>query len=332
MYKIPRYQSGAYVPGLTSDIFQHKLGQDIKSTQEGLLSGASDIKKREKRGKIGEWLGKKGGKWLFGALGKGLMAANPLLGLAVSAGGTGLGSWLGGKLAKGKKVNIQNKHGLLGDQFKELQDYATGLDKSAAGRAVGTAGTEMYGGLKSDTGKKIWDEQFTLEGKEKFFGKKLGSKSHEDLMKMTGGQMFDESKFGQGLKKSQDWLSGVMQKGYDNYHDQTRPWNPLPIETEELLGDVEVPGFDSSLNAFGGSNQAVDTFMSDLYQPSTTIRDSFLNKYQTGGEVPDDENSGMIEGMQEGMGQGMFGNQELKNLFQPEPSIQLFYNNSLLDV
>ena len=387
MYKIPRYQSGAYVPGLTSDIFQHKLGQDIRSTQEDLLGGASDIQKREKKGKIGEWLGKKGGKWLFGALGKGLMAANPLLGLAVSSGGAGLGSWLGGKLAKGKKVNVQNKHGLLGDQFTELQDYATGLDKSAVGRAVGTAGTEMYGGLKSDTGKKIWDEQFTLEGKEKFFGKKLGSKSHEDLMKMTGGQMFDESKFGQGLNKSEDWLAGIMQKGYDNYRNRpakgigpTPPWNPYALgpgslprhqtggEVSEEVNMDDVLKRQALMERFGNvfdESQSVDdrfknfTTAKMLMDKSSGLFKNFV-KSETGysasgdrGNLTDEEYYGGMrnlenekdmllnmfksslksrqpEGMQEGgmaypsqingegMGQGMSGNQELKNLFQLE--------------
>ena len=120
---IPRYQAGSYIPGLSSQIFGAGLGRDVASTQEDLRGKAKSLGKKQKWGKFGSWLGSKGGKWAGKALSAGFAATNPLYALAIQAGGSGLGSYLGSKLGRGKDVSLANKHGLLGEQYKDIGKY-----------------------------------------------------------------------------------------------------------------------------------------------------------------------------------------------------------------
>ena len=215
MYNIPRYQTGSYIPGLSSQIFGAGLGRDVASEQERLRSRAKSLGKSGIRGRIGSFLGKSGGKWLGKALSAGFAATNPLYALAIQAGGAGLGSYLGSKLGreglKGEKVGLSSKHGLLGEQYKDLGKYQRGMESAAKGAAWGDAASVFGEGLKSEAGKSIWGGM-DADKKTKWFGENLGSKSHEELSKMRLGNMIGKGRLAQG---AEDWLGKFGQKEFE---------------------------------------------------------------------------------------------------------------------
>jgi len=208
---IPRYQTGSYIPGLSSQIFGAGLGRDIASTQEDLRGKAKSLGKKQKWGKFGSFLGSKGGKWAGKALSAGFAATNPLYALAIQAGGAGLGSYLGSKLGRGKDVSLANKHGLLGEQYKDIGKYQRGMESAAKGAAWGDAAQTFGQGLKSEAGKNIWSGM-DADKKTKWFGENLGSKSHEELSKMRLGDMVGEGRLAQG---AEDWLGKFGQKEFE---------------------------------------------------------------------------------------------------------------------
>ena len=208
---IPRYQAGSYIPGLSSQIFGAGLGRDVASTQEDLRGEAKSLGKKQKWGKFGSWLGSKGGKWAGKALSAGFAATNPLYALAIQAGGSGLGSYLGSKLGRGKDVSLANKHGLLGEQYKDIGKYQRGMESAAKGAALGDVAQTFGQGLKSEAGKSIWGGLDT-DKKTKWFGENLGSKSHEELSKMRLGNMIGKGRLAQG---AEDWLGKFGQKEFE---------------------------------------------------------------------------------------------------------------------
>ena len=211
MYNIPRYQTGSYIPGLSSQIFGAGLGRDVASTQEDLRGKAKSLGKKQGWGKFGSWLGSKGGKWAGKALSAGFAATNPLYALAIQAGGAGLGSYLGSKLGRGKDVSLANKHGLLGEQYKDIGKYQRGMESAAKGAAWGDAASVFGEGLKSEAGKSIWGGM-DADKKTKWFGENLGSKSHEELSKMRLGNMIGKGRLAQG---AEDWLGKFGQKEFE---------------------------------------------------------------------------------------------------------------------
>ena len=211
MYNIPRYQTGSYIPGLSSQIFGAGLGRDIASTQEDLRGKAKSLGKKQGWGKFGSFLGSKGGKWAGKALSAGFAATNPLYALAIQAGGAGLGSYLGSKLGRGKDVSLANKHGLLGEQYKDIGKYQRGMESAAKGAAWGDAASVFGEGLKSQAGKSIWGGM-DADKKTKWFGENLGSKSHEELSKMRLGNMIGKGRLAQG---AEDWLGKFGQKEFE---------------------------------------------------------------------------------------------------------------------
>jgi len=208
---IPRYQTGSYIPGLSSQIFGAGLGRDIASTQEDLRGKAKSLGKKQKWGKFGSFLGSKGGKWAGKALSAGFAATNPLYALAIQAGGAGLGSYLGSKLGRGKDVSLANKHGLLGEQYKDIGKYQRGMESAAKGAAWGDAAQTFGQGLKSEAGKNIWGGM-DADKKTKWFGENLGSKSHEELSEMGLGNMIGKGRLAQG---AEDWLGKFGQKEFE---------------------------------------------------------------------------------------------------------------------
>ena len=154
---IPKLQTGAYIPGLSSSIFQAGLSRDIAKTQGDLRSLGRNIKRKQKSSKLFGSLGKLLGKGGMKFLTKGLMASNPLLGLALNAAGSAGGKYLGAKLGYGKKSKIDNDSELLGSQFKDLSDFESGISKEIAGESVADFGTEFAKGLKSEYGQNIMD-------------------------------------------------------------------------------------------------------------------------------------------------------------------------------
>lgn len=154
---IPKLQTGAYIPGLSTSIFGAGLARDIAKTQTDIRSQARDIKRKQRSGslfgKLGSMLGKAG----VNLLTKGLMASNPLLAMGLKAAGTGLGSYLGSKLGYGKDVGITKGSELLGSQFKDLSEFQEGIGKERIGSAVGAGVLSFAEDLKSEYGQKLMD-------------------------------------------------------------------------------------------------------------------------------------------------------------------------------
>jgi len=219
---IPRYQTGSYIPGLSSQIFGAGLGRDVASTQEDLRGKAKSLGKKQGWGKFGSFLGKTGGKWLGKALSAGFAATNPLYALAIQAGGAGLGSYFGSKLGRGKDVKLDNKTGLLGSQYEDIGKYQKGMESAAKGAAWGDAASVFGEGLKSEAGKSIWSEM-DADKKTKWFGENLGSKSHEELTKMKFGDVIGQGKIAKGLEgwlgKNKPFQSEVGQWAYGGAKD-----------------------------------------------------------------------------------------------------------------
>jgi len=181
---IPKLQTGAYIPGLSSSIFQAGLSRDIAKTQGDLRSLGRNIKRKQKSSKLFGSLGKLLGKGGMKFLTKGLMASNPLLGLALNAAGSAGGKYLGAKLGYGKKSKIDNDSELLGSQFKDLSDFESGISKEIAGESVADFGTEFAKGLKSEYGQNIMD---SLKAKK---DEKLTEKAYA-VAESQGEDVFD---------------------------------------------------------------------------------------------------------------------------------------------
>jgi hypothetical protein len=202
MYNIPRYQTGSYIPGLSSQIFGAGLDRDIASEQDRLRKQAKSLGKKQQWGNIGSFLGKSGGKWLGKALSAGFAATNPLYALAVQAGGAGLGSYLGSKLGRGDDVSVKSKHGLLGSQYEDIDKYQKGMESAAKGAAWGDAASAFGQGLKSEAGKAIWDK-IDPKAKTDWLGENIGSKTHKELTGMKLGDVLGQGRIAKGLE---GWL------------------------------------------------------------------------------------------------------------------------------
>ena len=154
---IPKLQTGAYIPGLSSSLFSLGLARDLAKTQADIRSQARDIKRKQRSGsffgRIGSMLGKAG----MNLLTKSLMATNPLLAMGLKAAGTGLTSALFSKLGYGKDVGITKNSELLGSQFQDLSDFQEGIGKERIGSAVGAGLQSFAQDLKSEYGQKLMD-------------------------------------------------------------------------------------------------------------------------------------------------------------------------------
>lgn len=175
---IPKLQTGAYIPGLSSSVFQAGLSRDIAKTQGDLRSLGRNIKRKQKSSKLFGSLGKLLGKGGMKFLTKGLMASNPLLGLALNAAGSAGGKYLGAKLGYGKKSKIDNDSELLGSQFEDLSDFESGISKEIAGESVADFGTEFAKGLKSEYGQDIMNKLNAR--KQQKFAKNVTEQGLED--------------------------------------------------------------------------------------------------------------------------------------------------------
>jgi len=281
MYNIPKYQTGSYIPGLESQIFGAKLDRGIADTQEDLRNKAKKMQKGFLRGNIGKFLGKGAGKWLGSALTKGIAATNPLMALALKAAISSGTQRFGEKLLRGKDVNLNNKSGLLGSQYEDLDEYQKGIDKSSRGAAWETFGDEIIGGLKSDYGKQIWGDQLSDDFKTKVFGENIASKSHEELSKMNIGEMLGaEGK----LFGAEEKLSDIGERAYEWAGDKG-------LNTYKRIGNIYKGARDFSTDLFrdGGASDLYRG-ASDLYKG---IKGENLFTYQKGGEVQGYQEGGM---------------------------------------
>ena len=185
---IPKLQTGAYIPGLSSSLFSAGLARDIAKTQADIRSQARNIKRKQRSGslfgKIGSFLGKAG----VNLLTKGLMASNPLLAMGLKAAGSGLGSYLGSRLGYGKDVGVTKGSELLGSQFKDLSEFQEGIGKERAGSAVASGLQTFAEDLKSEYGQQLMDK-IKKPFQEKF-AKKVTEKGLEDNPFLT--EQFDD--------------------------------------------------------------------------------------------------------------------------------------------
>ena len=175
---IPKLQTGAYIPGLSSSLFSANLLRDIAKTQANIRSQARNIKRKQRPGslfgKIGSFLGKAG----VNLLTKGLMASNPLLAIGLKAAGSGLGSYLGSRLGYGKNVGITKGSELLGSQFKDLSEFQEGIGKERAGSAVASGLSSFAEDLQSEYGQQLMDK--IKKPFQERFAKKITEKGLED--------------------------------------------------------------------------------------------------------------------------------------------------------
>ena len=155
---IPKLQTGAYIPGLSTSIFGAGLARDIAKTQADIRSQARKIKRKQRSGsffgRIGSMLGKAG----MNLLTKSLIATNPLLAIGLKAAGTGLTSALFSKLGYGKDVGITKGSELLGSQFKDLSEFQEGIGKERIGSAVGAGLQSFAQDLQSEYGQQLMDK------------------------------------------------------------------------------------------------------------------------------------------------------------------------------
>ena len=182
----------------------------------------------------------------------------------------------------------------VGDYIGTSKGYGGELDVDTTGTVYGQKGFKAL----SDSSKEFL-------GDDKSFRLPLGN------IKYRSGIAGDV-----GLRSGQELLEGI--KFASNFIMPgagaamgasgigAKPSNPLPMENEGLLGDVEVPEFDSSLNSFGGSstvsaplisnpstsgNILNNSYASDTASPyyddnlpgQYTFQDGGLIGYQTGG-------------------------------------------------
>ena len=155
---IPRYQTGSYIPGLSSQIFGAGLSTDVRKTQDDLYGKGSKLGERSFYDKIGGMFGGRGGKalakWGMGALG----VTNPWLKLAIPALGAAAGAYGLPKLFGGKDKKYESKTGLLGSQYDKLSKHQDVLGEERKGRAAGYGLEGLYEGLTSDVGKELWGD------------------------------------------------------------------------------------------------------------------------------------------------------------------------------
>ena len=316
MYNIPRYQTGSYIPGLESQIFGAKLDRSIADTQEDLRNKSKKMQKGFLRGKIGKFLGKGAGKWLGSALTKGIAATNPLMALALKSAISSGTQRFGEKLLRGKDVNLNNKSGLLGSQYEDLDEYQKGIDKSARGAAWETFGDEIIGGLKSDYGKQIWGDQLSDDFKTKVFGENIASKSHEELSKMNIGEMLGaEGKlFGAEEKLSDigENIYGIPGQISSNIFDKilqkysVNPWG----NTEE----------ENNISQSGGNQLKSKGFGMMPQNPSNLYTNRLKgNVYQEGGEVQGYQEGGITDKLS-----SYLSNAYMKKLASQDPKLQAF--------
>ena len=274
MYNIPRYQTGSYIPGLSSQVFGAGLDRDIASEQDRLRKQAKSLGKKQRWGNIGSILGKSGGKWLGKALSAGFAATNPLYALAVQAGGAGLGSYLGSKLGRGDDVSVKSKHGLLGSQYEDIDKYQKGMESAAKGAAWGDAGSVFGQGLKSEAGKQIWGG-LDSDVKTEWLGENIGSKTHKELTGMNLGDVLGQGRIAKGVE---GWLG-------KNKPFQSEMWQATkPAREWAWEGAKDIYGAGKDVYQSGQEFFENIPELYELYK-NRNQGNIFNNRYQEGGII-----------------------------------------------
>ena len=158
-----------------------------------------------------------------------------------------LGDYIGSKEGYGDEVDFDDTKVVYGKNWlkdaKARQDELLGDDKSFKLPGVGM----LLGDINYQSG--LAGDASLRSGQELLEGIKFASNF---IMPGAGAAM---------------GASGIGAK----------PSNPLPMETEGLLGDVEVPEFDSSLNAFGGSSTVSTPLISNPSASGNIINNSYAS-------------------------------------------------------
>ena len=170
----------------------------------------------------------------------------------------------------------------VGDYIGTSKGYGGELDVDTTGTVYGQKGFKAL----SDSSKEFLgdDKSFKLPG----FGLLLGDIKYksgigEDVALRTGQELLEGAKFASNfIMPGASLPIAAVTKGYDPSFDLSKPSNALPMETEGLLGDVAVPEFDSSLNAFGGSG----TVSTPLISNPSTSGNIFNNSYASDASAP----------------------------------------------
>ena len=187
------FQTGGYIPGLSSAQFQGRLGSDIRQTQEDIEEQSGDIAKHEKKrgfwGKAGKWLGEKGLQYALTAASAGnpaLMALmkSPLGKAATKGVGAGLGQFIGSKaVGKGPAIK-ESSTGLLGGQYDTLKDIQRSNEEAQLGEALKTGGTRFLTAGGADAAENY--AKAKVPGLSKVFGEEGAALPESPELEMTG--------------------------------------------------------------------------------------------------------------------------------------------------
>jgi len=140
------YQTGGYVPGLSSARYGLGLQRDVTQAQEEFEEQARKVaREQQKRGMFS-----KAGKALGTALGTALAPATGGLSLLAAKGigsalGSGLGDFTAGKLYDAGDIEA-SKTGLFGKDFAELKEMEEAEEEGTLGRALGEGASTVAGG------------------------------------------------------------------------------------------------------------------------------------------------------------------------------------------
>ena len=242
------YQTGGYIPGLSSSRFGLGLRRDARIAEEELEEQAEKVAKEKKYRSI---LGKLGS---FAGTALGALLAAPTGGMSVLAGkalgstiGKGAGELVGGSLVDAGNIK-ESSTGLFKDDFDYLRKVGKETESlSGLAERSAIAGATTYGlgkaGELADFGKKAYADKFGMDALEN-----LGMAGQTDPLlssltkDMSTAQAGAESIIGNREKLLQDIIGGESIDFEGAYQDLFEPRN-LDLElalqrgSESFLGD-----------------------------------------------------------------------------------------------
>tara|TARA_R100000030_G_scaffold13398_1_gene8903 strand:+ start:670 stop:1755 length:1086 start_codon:yes stop_codon:yes gene_type:complete len=261
---IRQYQEGGATRKALGQAF---IGRGVMEAQEEL---EEEAKKAEKEGFFRKALGTIGslaGTYALPALATTLLGPVGLVGGALLKGaGAGLGRGLGETLGGiGAEDVSEGSTGFLAKDFSTLKDYQKGLGEGIGGRALGQAGATALLSLGTEGFKELAEA-----GKYKVKGAlgRLGASRYSDPVSADTGAVFDEASgmyrdidvpdfdtslpdtSGLTTQSDIDYLSSLdraNELGDKNLYEYSRQMSLPPSADAEMLGDVAVPEFDTSL-------------------------------------------------------------------------------------
>ena len=242
------YQTGGYIPGLSSSRFGLGLRRDARIAEEELEEQAEKVAKEKKYrsilGKLGSFAGTALGALLAAPTGGMSVLAGKALGSAI---GKGAGELVGGSLVDAGNIK-ESSTGLFKDDFDYLRKVGKETESlSGLAERSAIAGATTYGlgkaGELADFGKKAYADKFGMDALEN-----LGMAGQTDPLlssltkDMSTAQAGAESIIGDREKLLQDIIGGESIDFEGAYQDLFEPRN-LDLElalqrgSESFLGD-----------------------------------------------------------------------------------------------